>query len=100
MTIANKKLTASDTGTISERALVPARARTSKTSCVAYDMEDRASDAKTGRAIVFGSSVWWSSPEPIGLPTKTRLSASPTVPNGCLSVLGPGHQFVLGIEDH
>src|SRR6266566_6897776 len=47
---------------------------TTRADSVAYATDDRGSDAKIGRASVFGSSVSSSSPLAIGRPTIARLS--------------------------
>src|SRR3989475_9782677 len=47
---------------------------TTRADSVAYATDDRGSDAKIGRARVFGSNVSSSSPLAIGRPTIARLS--------------------------
>src|SRR3954465_6237516 len=52
----------------------PPRVRTRRISSVAYDTEDMASLAKTGRAIFLGSNVPSRRSLRMGRPTKPRLS--------------------------
>src|SRR5438132_6243469 len=54
---------------------VPASRRTSMISSVAYATDDNASEAKTGRARIFGRSWWWASSLANGRPRISRFSA-------------------------
>ncbi len=56
-------------------------------------------DEKTGKAMIFGSSVCSSSPEDIGRPRTTRFSAAGSLLIAS-AVLRSGHQLVLGVQHH
>ena len=68
-------MTASPTHGENATALTPARASVSRISSGAYATEDSASEAKIGRAIRFGSSVWARRSLRKGRPTITRFTA-------------------------
>ena len=58
----------------------PPNDRTSRISCVAYPLDDRASEANTGSAMRLGSSVSPSWFVCSARPNSTRLEASEKVP--------------------
>ena len=75
-------------------AATPARARVTITSSGAYPTDDRASEAKTGRAIRLGRRVSPRAPLGTGRPTRSRLTRSAksrTNPNA-MPALGIGQE--------
>jgi hypothetical protein len=74
-------ITISEMGTRESRASSAATGtRTWRISSVAYAVDEIASDAKTARAMIFGSSVWCSSADASGRPTTSRLRTDATEP--------------------
>src|SRR5882724_2556547 len=72
--MASNAAMASEIGKTRYAEAAEAATSTTRADSVAYATEDRGSDAKIGRARVFGSSVSSSSPLAIGRPTIARLS--------------------------
>jgi hypothetical protein len=73
--VSNTTMTARPTNGENATALTPARASVSRISSGAYATEDRASEAKIGKAMRLGSSVWDSRSFRKGRPTSTRFAA-------------------------
>src|SRR6478735_4415377 len=67
--------TATLTGISAHRLLADAARRMAKLASTEYATDDRASDAKIGRARIFGSSVCCIRPLAMLRPTKMRLSS-------------------------
>ena len=72
-TITNNPVTAAAIGRAQCSATAPAATSTSRISSVAYAVDEMASEAKTGSAIILESLVRCSSAVGIGLPSITRL---------------------------